>query len=610
MEFKRFTNEHEYFAYFSVFDISSDELPVYISEDRKDLIPILEKAGNYYDRRSQIFKSNYAIILSNGVEKFQQFEGFAENWIKDSPNEMEKILKNTSITIIGYYKDFTQDKVLELLELAQLKNLDIYFLVARDLSSLSWLITKQFLDNTQSKKALFSHKKLNNSFSDWEIFDIRKLESIDIKDTIQTNEWESLVFHGHGKEDHLNLADYTLSGLNQAIPQNERFAPSIGHFGQDYFKDIEKAIQLDGIKVKNLILLSCNNYPFSNNRLYDSRYNLVLNAIDGYAKNIIASLSVQSADLPEIDTILNDRDNRSLVSRLHSKLSDIQLFPSLIMIGLPLIKNDSLDDHKEVIDEKATRLTYSTKKILSRISSYTGSLMLTKNHEINRLATKIWSDYVQNIRRGTFGVTEEDAIQFEKALINRVNPFSKKIIEIMLENQSDDLQEFDNFNIYRSIADSKTIHYGKCDCGGRTITYQYKPEIESLFPIESTYCYRCGDKQTKMIDMPKITFVSDEYNQNGMKIHYQIKITPTQIGDVYFAIQLPSYVENSVVNPDKLHRIRFKNIRTEIIEGDIEFKNDTILQSYYLKLILVQNGGLSFNRTFFNLVESDNKAGE
>lgn len=226
------------------------------------------------------------------------------------------------------------------------------------------------------------------------------------------------------EEDHLNLADFTLSGLNDHVESIETFAPSIGHKGQSYFKDIDKAIPVNKIKSSDIYLLSCTNLPFYDSRLYDPKFNLVMNFIDGIARNIVASISVQSADSPELQIVLKCSDIRNAVSNLHSSLDDIQEFPSLITIGLPKseVSPKSLFENVNQV-----RMLEDTKSILSRISGFSGSLMIPKEHEITRMAQKIWSDYTQKTRRGTYGATIDDTKEFEKALINRVNPFSKKL---------------------------------------------------------------------------------------------------------------------------------------------------------------------------------------
>lgn len=599
MKFKIFKDVSSYFSSFCNQINLSDEIPVYVSKDRLDLERNITNYSTETKTTAMIAQSDFGIVLSKELESYKKFPNFAKKWVQKE-DALQQIDSISSILVLALYSDFTQENILDLLTSAKQKNKNIYLLVGRDFSSISWFIAKQFVEEKkgiEKKNGLFSYKKLNTiQNKDWSIYDIRQLEKENIKKILKNNSWESLIFHGHGKEDHLNLADYTLTGFNSNLPKVSEFAPSVGHQGQTFFKDKDKAIQLHELSVEKVFCFSCNNLPFNDSRLYDERFNLILDLIDGTPQNIVASLSVQSADTPELREVMRDSSMTTVGTRLENKLSDIQTFPSIITIGLP--------ENKQTINqsESAERLSEVTKNILNRISSYSASRMLSPSHEVFRLSQKIFNDYVTQTRRGTFGVTKEDYQYFEKSLINRVNPLSKKIAEIMWNNTNDELQEFDNYNIYRSIVKKTPFAEGVCVCGGHTHTVDYDPELVSIFPLRSTYCYKCGDKETKMLEMPEINFTCDEFNEHDLSIKYQIEIIPKQLGDVFYSAQLPSYIEKSVINKDTLHRIKFKSLKKVSVDGVIFFESNTILQSYYLKLFAVQNAGIAFNRAFFNLI--------
>ncbi|UQS81434.1 hypothetical protein MOO45_08080 (plasmid) [Bombilactobacillus folatiphilus] len=107
--------------------------------------------------------------------------------------------------------------------------------------------------------------------------------------------------------------------------------------------------------------------------------------------------------------------------------------------------------------------------------------------------------------------------------------------------------------------------------------------------------------------MSNLKFSCDSYNNDDLTIHYRIEITPSEKGDIYYGIQLPSYVEQYSTTQFKVTRIKMKTPQTKIITGEIAFSEQTQLQSYYMKLIIVQNGGIQISRSFFNLIEP-NKA--
>ncbi|NVY96771.1 hypothetical protein HU830_06330 [Lactobacillus sp. DCY120] len=599
-EIKEYSDLNEYFTSFFKNNNNISEIPFFV-DGRPDLNKKIYDLSRNNIKIQDIFKSDYGIIISNDVLPYEKSSLFCNKWIT-----VKKLLNlnftSKTVVVIGLYKDFTQKKVLAMINYCYSHNTEVYFLVGRDLSSLTWLIGKQFLKDyfSWNKEGMFSLLNLSGfSNNEREFFDNKDLASKNVRKILEGNEWKQLVFHGHGKEDHLNLDDYTLTGMNDSVDAQIPFAPSIGHEGQAFFKDESKAVLIDKIKVKQLFFLSCNNFPFYDSRLYDSKFNIVLDAIDGWAESIIASIAVQSADSPELSMIIKHSDDYNIGFELNKCLSDIQAMISIITIGLPKVNveiTNSINNNH--------RLTSITCNILSRISNYTSSMMLNDDHPIKRMAKKIFSDYAPLTKRGRNGTTLKDMVKFENELINRVNPFSKRMAQIMFLNQNDNLHDFDGFNTYRSTIDPKSIYEEKCfSCDGLATHCLYVPEISSFFKIRASYCYRCGDKSAAMINMPTIKFTCDEYNKKDLTIHYKIEFISEQKGDVYFGIQLPSYIEQSVVTKLQIQRLKFKESNiVKVVEGDIKFKENTILQSYYLKLFAVQNGGIAVDRCFFNLI--------
>ncbi|ETE08149.1 hypothetical protein U750_03990 [Streptococcus pseudopneumoniae G42] len=144
--------------------------------------------------------------------------------------------------------------------------------------------------------------------------------------------------------------------------------------------------------------------------MYDSRFNLTLDAIDGIARNIVASIAVQSIDNPEIYEIFSDSNLTNIGTKLHNKLNDVQPFVSIVNIGLPNTRkvDQSLENINGIV-----RLTQSSKMILSRLASYVSSGLLSSEHEVKKLSNNVLADYMQMTRRGTYGVTEEKYLNFE-----------------------------------------------------------------------------------------------------------------------------------------------------------------------------------------------------
>jgi hypothetical protein len=601
--FEIITREEEYKSRVQSIDWTDcdQEIPVFVNESRVDLIKVIPNFTTENYKRVTVKTANKGFLLSSGLEFLRGNNELCKSWSDDF--DISDI--SESVLIVGFYKDFIQDKLQKILERCKDEKINIYFILGRDLSSLTWMIAKQFVVlEGEVENGLFTYKNYSKDRVDslekqdnkLKVYDSCSLDEKNIKKELEEYLWNKLIFHGHGKEDNLNLSEYTICGLNSVIGNDENLFPSCGHGHQGCFKEDSKVIPLNKIKANIIYLLSCNNFPFFDSKLYGSKYNLGLNAIDGYSREIVASVGIQSTDNSEISKIIQSKHYSDIATVIHESLDDIQPFVSIVHIGVPVRERNTKSDLK-----RTRRLTKKTKQILTKVSLYSASLMLTKDNSIKKLSSKIISDYDIKIRRGIFGFEESEARKLENDLVNRVNPLSLKIANQLLSNQDDELTEFDIYNIYRSVVDKNSIQKKKCICGRDGILYTYHPELPTTFELDTQYCYRCGDKQVGMIGMPEVNFTCDERDEGSYEINYTGEIIPSETGEIFIGIQLPSYIEEYLDTPLKLLRIKNKSGQVVKIADKLVFKKDIPLQSYYMKLFIVQNTGIKISRSFFYL---------
>ena len=587
----------QYYKKICTIDDDISNIPVYIDVSRKDLVNKVRAVNEMRVELEQVNRCTYGFVFSNEIKDFMSCNVLCNEWIDNYINITQFCAEDT-VLAIGLYKDFKENDLLELFDICKRNKIELFFLIGRDISSLSWLIAKQFIKYKNNlPKAIISHKNIDERIcnnTSWNIYDNKFLREKNIKKILESSEWSELIFHSHGNEDLMHLAEYTLCGNNISIAECNCFTPACGDDGK-CFKENNKLININNIKANKVFLLSCHNIPFSDCCLYGNKYNIVLNAIDGYAKNIIASIAVQSSDTPELLEILSDSSVRNIGVRLHQKMDDIQPYSSIINIGLP-------DSKKILTSESSTyRLTSLTVTILTRIALLVSSGLLRNEHPIYKLSRKILSDYNSLTRRGIMAESQTD--NFEQDIINRVNPLSKKIIEIMVADLNDDLHSFSAYNVLRSLVDKESLNDGVCVCGKKMTSCYYKPELPIFFPMKVSYCHNCGEQQVEMIDMPQVQFTCDKYNvdKGNFAINYQATISSLSKGDVYYALLLPGAVAGSCITERKINRVRFRYPHTEKITGSLKFDDTVILQGYWMKLLIVQNGGISITRAFYNL---------
>lgn len=574
-------------------------IPLYLDKTRTDIKEKAIETSNMNVEITPLVKCSYGMVVSNEYSEIKKSNLFCEKWIV-STSEMD-IIDDSTFLLICLYKDFTESKVLSIIDFCKERKIELFFLLGRDESSLSWIIAKQFLNNkTLSKKGIFSHRNVDElKFYDdeWEIYDSRFLKKKDPKEVLEKNQWSELIFHSHGNEDLIHLDDYTLCGNNNHISYRESFAPACGAADGKCFKECNKLININGIKADKLYFLSCHNIPFYDCKLYSMKYNIVLNAIDGYAKKIISAIAVHSSDIPEIGEIFKESTNRNVSVRLHTKLDDVQPFPCFINIGMP--------DKKDIvtIDTDNIKPTATSLLLLSRVMMMVSSGMLSQDHPIYKLSKKIINDYNSVTRRGVLNERGKNEDYFERDIINRLNPLSKEMIKIMRGNLSDELHSFDTYNIMRSVIQDDSISYSICECGKKLYSCNYRPLLSQHFPLHAEYCHRCGEKLISMLGMPQIEFECDKYNETNGKliINYRGNITFNTFGDVFYTILLPNSISKNCITERPIIKIKARPGKTNSISGKIEFNEKIVVQGYWMKLLVVQNAGICIVRSFFNL---------
>ncbi|MEU8686875.1 hypothetical protein [Streptomyces sp. NPDC048665] len=165
--------------------------------------------------------------------------------------------------------------------------------------------------------------------------DERGVESTDVKSEILGTRWRRILFQGHGNHDSINLADFTVCGLSElALRRPGALGPACA-YGPTCYKPMDKLIQSREVRAAEIVMSSCNNAPFADAALYDPKYQLMLNAIDGTAKDVVAAITVHDSDRAEnrarMDAALADAPS---VTVLNASIRTAQPFPAYLHFGM------------------------------------------------------------------------------------------------------------------------------------------------------------------------------------------------------------------------------------------------------------------------------------
>ncbi|MFG2744790.1 hypothetical protein [Streptomyces chartreusis] len=123
--------------------------------------------------------------------------------------------------IAGLYERFTL-VLLRAALLAAVRRADmpLTFLTGRDAASLAWFTAKQYARIVADVQQLGLYTSTRRPLAPAGIHlrDEREAESEDIKTEILGTRRRRILFWGHGKDESIHLADFTLCGLNETAP--------------------------------------------------------------------------------------------------------------------------------------------------------------------------------------------------------------------------------------------------------------------------------------------------------------------------------------------------------------------------------------------------------
>ncbi|RQW19081.1 hypothetical protein EH196_19250 [Bacillus sp. C1-1] len=606
MNSKFFNVVNDQYAYeeeIKCFDLeSSTKIPVYLN-NRDDLLESIDNADRIYDDLKMPEKFDIGLDLSShkevgfmkGIKNLLAFNWYNVNEVKDVE------LKNKTVLIMGLYKDITHKQINDLIFSAFSRNIQISVLTGRDISSLSWFCAKQFLKEKDTyQNGLFTFRKINKinqekmieSSENLSIHDKNSIKSKDIQKEILDNDWGKIIFHGHGKEDNINLEEYTICGMNGSVSSISTKLPRCGYCNQTCFKDDTKLIPINRVNATNVIMTSCSNGPFSDLSMYDEKFNLLLNAIDGPAKLISACLTVQDADLIELNKLIEFNNEKwRPTSIINHSLN--HPFPSMLEFGASLpIKLESID---KILPSKRLLNTFD------RANKYLTGDFLEKNHPLKKMLPNLISKGNLYMMRGQYGFTEEEKKEIESKWEQKIRPINEVITNHIIENPECSIMNFDSYTMNRSMVDQSKVRQLTCSCGNEGLHYFYEGFTSNVFNLEMKFCYKCGDKSIGMVGGPDIIVNYNDHIKLGQTIKANCVIQPAEEGEIHFGWFVPGYIYEHLVSVPQIKR--FKNIGTDEItyEFVIEFDDKIPAQGYYFTVFTVQNLGLTVNREFFTI---------
>ncbi|MFF4140764.1 hypothetical protein ACFY0A_05095 [Streptomyces sp. NPDC001698] len=512
---------------------------------------------------------------------------------REAGEESDRV-ETHSLLIAGLYEHLTVDTIWPLLRAAEGRpDVRLRILTGRDAASLAWFTAKQYVRKATDVKELgmFTAVDRGLSRSGIHLLDARGMETADIRSEILGTRWSRLLLQGHGKDDSLNLADYTICGLNSFAPRRENVIGPICAYSDQptCYRPLDKLIQLRDIRAAEVVLSSCNSGPFTDAAIYDPKYQLMLNAIDGTAGDVVAAITAHDAGRAEnlswMETVLA---HGASAAAFNSSIRTAGPSPAYVHFGMG-------DDEEGITPEPPSLMPEPLLLTASaRVTAYLAGGLLRLNNplrsSLENLATRIDSQVARQSQ------AVHDQAETTRGLLNDLQSLDLAIIEQFVSNPENELSNsFSHFG-ERSRIDSSSLASVRCQCGRPAERFIRRALVPTALDTEGVICTRCSDVAFGLPGGPSLLIHAEEDLLQGSTQQVRVEVRNARPGTIHLGLFVAKYGrEYCTVTPD-LQRV---DIGPQG-DGETEFTLNVVpyaaSQGYYLTAYAVQDLAVTMAR--------------
>ncbi|GLX21379.1 hypothetical protein [Streptomyces lavendulae] len=521
----------------------------------------------------------------------------AEEWLDEK--ELPAALSGPgSLVIAGLYEDFTLDPLWDaLLAAARRADVTITFLTGRDAASLAWFTAKQYAAVAADVRQLGLYTSTDRPLAPAGIHlrDERGVEGEDTRSEILGTRWRRILFQGHGKDDSINLADFTVCGLNETAPRAPgRLGPACA-YGPTCYKPMDKLIQLREVRAAEIVLSSCNNAPFADAAIYDPKYQLMLNAIDGTAKDVVAAVTIHDSDRVEnrvwMDAALSGAPS---APSLNAGISTAQPFPAYLHFGMAADDTGPLPEPPSV-DPEPLLLTTS-----ARLTAYLAGGLLPPGNPLRPRLGKLAAKVEGLVTRRSLAVRDQTGTM--RGLLDDLQSVDQAIAARIAEDPENELSDYPAHFGDRSRIDASSAERVLCPCGRAAERYTRRALVPTALDTECVVCPRCGDVSLRLPGAPTVLIHADDEVPRGGTLRVRLVVRGARTGPLRVGVHVPRYLRAACAVEPALQRIRVMPDEDREAEFTLSLSADTSPQAYYLTAFAVQDLAVTMARRHFGVV--------
>ncbi|MGW3042086.1 hypothetical protein ACWC9T_19085 [Kitasatospora sp. NPDC001159] len=573
-------------------------------EGRDDLAQSVELAARLYTALDRPRPLDHGVILGaeqlpDGVADLARplaREWLTEEQLADAPAFLRD--HHGTLLLVGRYDRLTLDPVRSLL-LATYRSRThaLTLLSGRDAASLAWSIAKQYArpDAGVDDVGLFTDTDRPPHLPGIQVFDDRDFERVDIQSAILAGRWRKVAFQGHGKDDSVNLGEFTICGLNPAAPARPGLLGPRCAYGLPCYKPEDKLVPLHRVPAVEVVLSACNSGPLADLALYDPKYQLLLNALDGPARTVVAAVSVHDSDRPEnVAWMRSALAGGDTVNTLNASLAGSHPYPAFLRFGLP----DSTATAQPVFaDHRPDPLLLTVGR---RLTALLGSELLPHNHALRPRLTKLARKVDLWVARPTH-LADQSADEVRASLTADLQSLDHVIAGQVTANPEDELMNYPAHFGDRSSLDPE-VHEVTCHCGRPAQEFTRRGLLPNVLDTVCTVCMRCGDVTFRLPEAPAVlAYSADEVRQGGV-LEVRASLSPARSGPVRLGLFVPGYLREDITVEPESAKVRAVAGQPRDVHFRVRFDPATAPQAYYFTVFAVQDLAVSTARRHFGVL--------
>ncbi|MEU7141639.1 hypothetical protein ABZ942_19450 [Nocardia sp. NPDC046473] len=604
--FTAFVDLEQYAVAVDDFLDNESPIPVWTGE-RDDLKAGIALAETLYSGSRQPDPVDYGVVL--GAQEMDRSLAalaapLARRWLtaQELLDGLETYRDN-SVLIVGAYPQLRSALIRPLLLASHDSTMNLSFLGGRDLNSLAWNIAKQYAETAHgtTEFGLFTDADRPPKSAEVRVFDTRDLDRADIRAEILTRRWRRVVFQGHGKDESINLGFFTICGRNEHVSaQPGAFQPRCAH-GWSCYKPADKLITAYEVPAVEVVLSACNSGPLPDLALFDPKYQLMLNALDGPARTVVSAVSVHDSARPEnVAWIHGAPREADSVILLNASLADCHPYPAFMRFGMPGAASSTPAPAVKAPDE----LVLQTGR---RLTSMLAGHLLPHNHVLRpRLATL--ARKVDDWAARSTDLADQPPAVIRTALASDLASLDYLIAGHVAANPESEIMRYPAYFGNRSSIDPNPETF-TCHCGNPAQRFVKRGLLPYTLDTICGVCMRCGDVTFQVPESPDLLVYAEDVIEQGETLDVRLQLTAPRKGTVHVGLFVPTYVRMHCVVEPALTKVRVRAESPCDVDFRITVSNSAPPHFFYMVGFAVQDLAITTARRHFGVLPGRHELG-